>query len=57
MDEKKPNRREIFSDVLMLTGAVLLSVGIGMIDFEGGVIAAGILCTGYGVLVARGGTE
>lgn len=58
MDKKnKPDRREILSDCLMVAGAVLLCVGIGLIDREAGIIAAGVISIIYGGLIARGGSE
>lgn len=57
MDKKKPDRRERMSDGLMVSGAALVSVGIGMLSVAAGIIAAGVLAMVYGVLIARGGEK
>lgn len=54
---KKPSLREVLSDVLMVAGGVLLCVGIGMVCFEAGVCAAGVVFIVYGGLIAGGGNE
>ena len=43
------------ADLLLMTGAVLVSAGVGWIFPPAGLIAAGVLLIAGGVLWARGG--
>ena len=54
---KKPDIRGLISDGLLISGAVLVSAALWRISPELGMFTAGCFCIGFGVLVARGGTE
>lgn len=55
--EKKPDRRELISDCLMLGGGLLLSIGAGISSVVAGLIVGGVVLMIYGILVAVGGDK
>ena len=55
MKEKKLNRREFISDVLLVAGGAAVSIGASVIHLAAGLIVGGLLAMGFGWLVALGG--
>lgn len=59
MGDKKDKimRREKFSDCLLVGGAVVVSVGIGLFHIAAGIIAIGGFAILYGWLISQGGDQ
>lgn len=54
---RKPDKRERISTVLLAAGGLLVSIGFGMIDPSAGVTVAGVISIVYGLLIDRGGSQ
>lgn len=57
MGKKKHNWREIFSDILLVSGGLAVSVGVGLLQAAAGIIVGGALAIAYGWLIGIGGDE
>ena len=55
MEKNKKNRREVISDILILTGGTAVSVGVGLLHIAAGVIVGGMLAMVFGWLIGRAG--
>lgn len=55
MEKNKKNRREVISDVLILTGGAAVSVGVSLLHIAAGVIVGGMLAMVFGWLIGRAG--
>lgn len=55
MEKNKKNRREVISDILILTGGAAVSVGVGLLHIAAGVIVGGMLAMVFGWLIGRAG--
>lgn len=54
MKEKHPKWRGAVIDLLLIGGAVLVSVGVGLIYLPAGIVAGGVLSIVGAVLMAKG---
>lgn len=55
--KKKPRRRELVSDCLLVSGGVAVSIGVGLLHVAAGIITAGILAMLFGYLISLGGED
>ena len=55
MEEKKHNKQELISDILMVAGGICVSVGVGLLHIAAGIIVGGALAMVFGWLIGRGG--
>lgn len=53
--ENKQNKQELVSDVLMVTGGICVSIGVGLLHVAAGIIVGGALAMVFGWLIGRGG--
>jgi hypothetical protein len=47
------NLKNHADDICIITGALIVALGVGLIHFPSGLIVAGLATAGFGYLVAR----